>query len=87
MKITNIIKYALFAISVLMTIVYWVVIITKRHVKSNKIYGPCVVLVYLMLYVLATDDMFFIPCIGVNVFYWLIMGGSIYDEFTHGSKS
>ena len=86
MKITGIIKCTFFAISVLITIAYWVAIIAKHHVKPNKIFAPCIVLIYLLLYVFATN-IFFIPCIGVNIFYWLIAGGMIYDELTQSTES
>ena len=86
MKITDIIKCTFFAISVLITIAYWVVIIAKHHIKPNKIYGPCIVLVYLMLY-LFTTDIGFVPCLSVNAVYWIIAGGMIYDELTQNTES
>ena len=86
MKITDIIKCTFFAISVLITIAYWVVIIAKHHVKPNKIYGPCIVLVYLMLY-LFTADIGFVPRLSVNAVYWIIAGGMIYDELTQNTES
>ena len=86
MKITGIIKCTFFAISVLITIAYWVAIIAKHHVKPNKIYGPCIVLVDLMLY-LFTTDIGFVPCLSVNAVYWVIAGGMIYEEFDQSVKS
>ena len=86
MQTENTIKEIFFAISILMTLIYWIIIIIKRHVKPNKIYAPCIVLTYLLLYVFATN-IFFVPCIGVNIFYWLIAGGMIYDELTQSIES
>lgn len=86
MQTENTVKEIFFAISILMTLIYWIIIIIKRHVKPNKIFAPCIVLIYLLLYVFATN-IFFVPCIGVNIFYWLIAGGMIYDELTQSTES
>ena len=86
MQTENIIKEIFFAISVLMTLIYWIAIIIKRHANPKKIFAPCIILIYLLLYVFATN-IFFIPCIGVNILYWLIAGGMIYDELTQSTES
>lgn len=81
----SIIKWVFFWTSILLTLIYWVVIIGKKSCKKRKFFSPLIIVFYNFLYLI--DRRLYVTEFWVNLFFWYVCCGLIYKELTNGGKS